>query len=41
MWYIYTMGDDSAIRKNETAVCKHMDGPTDYHTKPEKDVTYM
>ena len=34
MWYIYTMGYCSAIKKEgNNAICGNMDGPRDYHTK--------
>ena len=34
MWYIYTMGHDSAIRKEQNnAICSNMDRTKDYHTK--------
>ena len=32
MWYIHTVEDYSAIKKNN-AICSNMDGPRDYHTK--------
>ena len=34
MWYIYTMGYDSAIRKElNNAICSNIDRTEDYHTK--------
>ena len=42
MWYIYTMGYYSAIKKK--AICSNMDGPRDYHTKwskSDKDKYHM
>ena len=37
MWYIYTMEDYSAIKKERNnAICSNMDGPRDYHTKGSK-----
>ena len=34
MWYIYTMAYNSAIKKEQNnAICSHVDGTRDYHTK--------
>ena len=33
IWYIYIMEYYLAIQKNENAVCSHMDGHGDSHTK--------
>ena len=51
MWYIYTMGYYSAIKKEwNNATCSNMNGPRDYHTKSSKwyrgrqisyDIIYM
>ena len=53
MWYIYTMYNGILLSHKEewnNAICSHMDGPRDYHTKwskPERerqipyDITYM
>ena len=45
MVYIYTMEYYSPIKRNENnAICSHMDGPPDYHTKSsisEKDKYHM
>ena len=36
MWYIYTMGYYSAVKRWNNAICSHMDGPRDYHSKWHK-----
>ena len=48
LWYIYTMGYYSAIKKEwNNAICSNMDGPRDYHTKSDRerqisyDITHM
>ena len=51
MWYIYTMGYYSVIKKEwNNVICSNIDGPRDYHTKWSKserereipyDITYM
>ena len=34
MWYIYTIGYYSAIKKKKNnAICSNMDGSRDHHTK--------
>ena len=34
MWYIYTMKNYSAIKKNEIMpFCSYVDGPRDHHTQ--------
>jgi len=32
-WYIYTMEYYSAIKKNDNAICSHMNGTRDFHTE--------
>ena len=32
MWYIYTMGYYSAVKRWNNAICSNMDGPRDYHS---------
>ena len=40
MWYIHTVEYYSAIEKKEIMpFCSNMDGPRDYHTKPERQIT--
>ena len=38
MWYIYTMGYYSAVKRWNNAICSHMDGPRDYHSVWSKSV---
>ena len=33
IWYIYTMGYYSTIKKWNHSICSNMDGPRNYHTK--------
>ena len=36
MWYIYTMGYYSAVKRWNNAICSNMDGPRECHTECSK-----